>query len=238
MTLAPQQSDWVPAAFQASARNIAREVVKQFVRSDQVIGLGSGPMAAEIVRAMGSFSEKESLECIPSSFQIKLEAESSGLKLADESKIPEIDVVFDGADEIDSRFNMIKGGGGALLREKILHYSGKLIIIAAEANKFVSKFTWPVPVEVHPFAIHSARRKLESIGGNPSMSMLKEGYPYVSENGNFILDTSFDLPSDLQQLEVEIKCIPGAVEVGIFTRCLGSYFKPNEDSTFEASSYP
>jgi ribose 5-phosphate isomerase A len=238
MTLAPQQSDWIPAAFQASARNIAREVVKQFVKRDQVIGLGSGPMAAEIVRAMGSFSEKDSLECIPSSFQIKLEAECSGLKLADENRIPEVDIVFDGADEIDSRFNMIKGGGGALLREKILHYCGKQIIIAAEANKFVSTFTWPVPVEVHPFATHSARYKLQSIGGNPRMRMLKEGYPYVSENGNFILDTSFDFPADLRQLEVEIKCIPGIVEAGLFTRCSGLYFKANEDGTFETSSCP
>ena len=93
-------------------------------------------MAAAIVREMANFDAKESLECIPTSFQIKLEAKCSGLKLVDERRIPEVDVVFDGADEVDAKFNMIKGGGGALSREKIAHSAAKHIVIAAKSKKF------------------------------------------------------------------------------------------------------
>jgi ribose 5-phosphate isomerase A len=232
------QTNWIPGAFQDAARKIAKEAVSKFLRKDQVIGLGSGPMAAEIVKAMSDFEHKASLKCIPTSFQIKLEAERSGLMLADESMIPEIDVVFDGADEIDGKYNMIKGGGGALLREKIVHYGANQIVITAESSKFVPKFSWPVPIEIHPFAIHFVDKHLRDSGRIPRMRMLKEGYPYVTENGNFILDTSFDFPSDIRKLEVEIKCIPGVVEVGLFTKNSGTYFRAREDGTFEISRNP
>jgi ribose 5-phosphate isomerase A len=228
-----QETNWIPGPFQGAAASLAREVVGRFVKSDQVIGLGSGPMAAAIIREMANFEAKETLECIPTSFQIKLEAECSGLTLADESRIPDIDVVFDGADEVDSRFNMIKGGGGALLREKIVHSAAKKIVIAAESKKFVPSFTWPVPIEIHPFAIHVARKKLEDAGGRPRMRMLKEGYPYVTENGNFILDTSFEF-SDIRRQEAELKNIAGVVEVGLFTRHADAYYKAQEDGSFEA----
>src|ERR687892_2710888 len=104
-----QETNWIPRSFQQAARNLAKEVVERFVRPNQIIGLGSGPMAAAIVREMANFDGKETLECIPTSFQIELEALCSGLKLVDGKDMPEIDLVFDGADEIDAKFNMIKG---------------------------------------------------------------------------------------------------------------------------------
>lgn len=242
-------TNWIPASYQKAAENIAREAVRRFVRPHQVIGLGSGPMAASIIREMANYAEKETLKCIPSSFQIKLEAECSGLELVDESKIPEIEVVFDGADEVDSKLNMIKGGGGALLREKILHSASKQVIIAAESKKFVPKFTWPVPIEIHPFAIHTVRKKLEGIGGRPKMRMLKEGYPYVTENDNFILDTHFEFlqqnddddydgnNNSILQQEAELKSIAGIVEVGLFPYghidAKYCYYKAKEDGSFE-----
>jgi ribose 5-phosphate isomerase A len=230
-----EQTDWIPLSFQKAAQNLASEAVNKFVKNNQVIGLGSGPMAAAIVREMASVKSKETLACIPTSFQIKLEAECSGLKIVDESYIPEIDIVFDGADEIDSEFNMIKGGGGALLREKIIHSAAKKVVIIAESSKFAQVFSWPVPIEIHPFAIHIARKKLEEIGGRPKMRILREGYPYVTENGNFILDMSFifDSTQDIRQLEVALKSIPGVVEVGLFTRRADTYFKAKKDGAFE-----
>lgn len=230
------ETNWIPKTFQTAADRLAKDAVKRFIREggNQVVGLGSGPMAAAIVREMAGISGKERVECVPTSFQIKLETECSGLTIADESRMPDIDVVFDGADEVDSQFNMIKGGGGALLREKIVHSSSKQVVIAAESSKFVSAFTWSVPIEVHPFAIHSARKKLEDGGGKPRMRMLKEGYPYVTENGNFILDTSFDFTaSDIRQMEIELKGIAGVVEVGLFTRRADAYYKAQEDGSFE-----
>jgi ribose 5-phosphate isomerase A len=233
-----QETNWIPRSFQQSARNLAREAVERFVRSNQIIGLGSGPMAAAIVREMANLNGKETLECIPTSFQIKLEAQCSGLKLVDENKMPQIDVVFDGADQVDAKFNMIKGGGGALLREKIVHSSAKQIVIVAESTKFLPTFSWPVPIEIHPFAIHIVRKKLEDINGRPKMRMLKEGYPYVTENGNFILDTSFNFPTDIRQQEVELKSIAGVVEVGLFTRHANAYYKAKEDGSFETIENP
>jgi|SRR2546429_4955412 ribose 5-phosphate isomerase A len=105
-----EKTNWIPATFQNAAQKLAKHAVKKFLKRHQVIGLGSGPMAAAIIREISNFDGKATLECIPTSYQIKLEAEGSGLRLVDESRIPEIDVVFDGADEIDSSFDMIKGG--------------------------------------------------------------------------------------------------------------------------------
>jgi ribose 5-phosphate isomerase A len=153
--------------------------------------------------------------------------------------MPEVDVVFDGADEVDAKFNMIKGGGGALLREKIVHSAAKQIVIAAESTKFVPTFSWPVPIEIHPFAIHIVKKKLEdNVGGRPKMRMLQEGYPYVTENGNFILDTSFDFSSDITRQEVELKNIAGVVEVGLFTKHANTYYKAKEDGSFETIENP
>jgi ribose 5-phosphate isomerase A len=192
-------------------------------------------MAAAAVRALGNFSGKKTLRCIVTSQQIKLEAIRVGLELIDENRMPEIDIVFDGADEIDSQLNMIKGGGGALLREKIVHSATKIIIIAAESSKFVQKFTWPVPIEVHPFAISIVYNELIEKGGRPKMRMLKEGYPYVTENGNLIFDTHFDLASvDIGKKEIELRSIPGVQEVGLFSKKADVYYKAKTDGSFEA----
>jgi ribose 5-phosphate isomerase A len=112
------------------------------------------------------------------------------------------------------------------------------MVIAAESNKFVLTFSWPVPIEIHPFAIHIVRKKLEDIGGRPKMRMLKEGYPYVTENGNFILDTSFDFPLDIRRQELELKNIAGVVEVGLFTKHANAYYKAKEDGSFETVENP
>ena len=234
-----QPKDWIPSPFQNAARNLAKDAIKKFVKQEdnQIIGLGSGPMAAEIVREMkNGVKNKKAIECVVTSFQIKLEAQYSGLKIVDEIQIPEIDVVFDGADEVDSNFNMIKGGGGALLKEKIVHLAAKKVVIAAESKKFVETFSWPVPIEVSPFSISIVIKELEQKAqGRPKLRMLNEGYPYVTENGNFILDTSFDFSTinDIRKKEVDLKSIPGIVEVGLFTRHANVYYKANTDGAFE-----
>jgi ribose 5-phosphate isomerase A len=111
--------NWIPRPFQKSAEAIALDAVKQYVRGNQVIGLGSGPMAAAIIREIGKLSDevKQTLQCIASSTQIKREALDGNLRIVDPNHIPQIDVVFDGADQVDSQLNMIKGGCGALLRD-------------------------------------------------------------------------------------------------------------------------
>ena len=201
-----------------------------------IIGLGSGPMAEAIIREIGTLKEdiKSTLQCIPSSYQIKKAALEGDLLIVDESHIPSIDVVFDGADQLDSEFNMIKGGGGALLREKILHSTAKTIVITAESFKYLKTFDRTVPIEIHPFALSIVKKRLESnFEGKPQLRMLDEGYTYVTENGNFILDTFFSSFENIKEKEKELKNIAGVLEVGLFTKHADVYYKAKENGEFE-----
>lgn len=218
---------------QDAIQKLAKDAVSRFVRPNQVVGLGSGSTAAYIVREMASLKAKDTLLCIPTSLQIKVEAERSGLRFADESRIPDIDVVFDGADQIDGEFNMIKGGGGALLREKILISSAKTVVIVADEAKFVKSFSRSVPIEVHPMARTSVAKKLGVMGGRPAMRTLDKGYPFITENGNVILDTIFSSISDPRKAELELKGVAGVMEVGLFTRKADTYYRAKADGTFE-----
>jgi ribose 5-phosphate isomerase A len=218
---------------QDAIAKLSKDAVKKYVRPRQVIGLGSGGTAAAIVREMASLGFKESLLCIPTSLQIKAEAEKSGLQFADEGRIPDIQVVFDGADQIDADYYMIKGGGGALLREKILIMSAKIVVIAADSSKFVKSFSRSVPIEVHPLARVSVAKKLADMGGKPTLRTLDKGYPFITENGNVILDTTFGTMHDVPAMEKELKSIAGVMEAGLFTRRADAYYVAKVDGTFE-----
>lgn len=219
-------------SLQDAIQKLAADALKR-VGNAKVIGLGSGSTAAHIVREMSKLPNKGSIEFIPTSLQIKIEAEKSGLKIADENRIPDIDIVFDGADQIDSNGNMIKGGGGALLREKILISSAKQVVIVADATKFVQSLVRSVPIEVHPMARSAVIRKLSEAGGRPLLRVLDKGYPFVTENGNIILDTTFPSIPDPRKSEIELKSIAGVLEVGLFTRRADVYYKAKDDGTFE-----
>jgi len=197
-----------------------------------VVGLGSGSTAAFIVKELAELKD-EGMEFVPTSLQIKIEAEKNGLAIADESRIPDIDIVFDGADQIDKDFYMIKGGGGALLREKILISSTKKLVILADESKFVSQFSRSVPIEVHPIARSSAIKRLSELGGKPTLRVLDKGYPFITENGNIILDTTFPSIDRPPEKEVELKAVSGVMEVGIFTRKADVYYRAKQDGKFE-----
>ena len=225
---------------QDAIKNLAIHAVRQQLsttNSNQVIGLGSGSTVAAIVREMAKLPDKKRLEFVATSLQIKKEAENSGLKIVDENRIPYIDVVFDGADQIDSEFRMIKGGGGALLKEKVIMSAAKRVVIAADSNKFVDVFSLSVPVEVHQFARSIVSIKLEGEGGIPKLRTMEKGYPFITENGNIILDTTFNLLMDVRKKELELKNIPGVLEVGLFTRVADIYYKAKIDGSFETIEF-
>jgi len=225
---------WIQALFKQSAQRVAFDAVNQFLDQDvRVIGLGSGPMTVAIVREISRLTHKANLQCIATSTQVKLEAEDGDLKVGAEDLITRLEIVFDGADQVDRDGNMIKGGGGALLREKILHSAAKTLVITAESPKYVETFGRSIPIEVHPFARHVVQKKLEDLGGEPRLRMLDEGYVYVTENGNFIVDTMFRSLSEVGRREVELKSIAGVLEVGLFTRHADMYYKAKEDGSFE-----
>ncbi|MGH9934189.1 MAG: ribose 5-phosphate isomerase A, partial [Nitrososphaerales archaeon] len=124
------------------------------VRNNTIVGLGSGSTVSVFVKTLAKHLKDNKLDIrvIPTSLQIKLEAEALGFKIADETLIPSTDIVFDGADQIDAKFNMIKGGGGALLREKVLIHASKQTVILADESKYVDVLTRAVPIEVIPYA--------------------------------------------------------------------------------------
>jgi ribose 5-phosphate isomerase A len=185
-----------------------------------------------LVSELAKLPYKRSVEFVTTSIQIKIEAEKVGLKIADESNFVDIDVVFDGADQIDSDFNMIKGGGGALLREKVLISGANKVVILADDTKFVKRLTQPVPIEIHKFARSFLLKRLKEIGGSPKLRTMDKGYPYVTENGNLVLDTSFNSIGNIRNKEIELKNIPGVLEVGLFTRA-SIYYKAKNDGSFE-----
>jgi ribose 5-phosphate isomerase A len=221
-----------PLSYELSILNLAKEAVK-LVKDVKVVGLGSGSTVSFIVREMAKLQDKGSIEFVPTSLQIKLEAEKSSLRIADENSIPNMDIVFDGADQIDRKYNMIKGGGGALLREKILISAAKKVVIVADTSKFVETFNRSVPIEVHPMARSLVSKKLEEMMARPVLRTLDKGYPFVTENGNLIFDVLFPRITDPMKMELDLKNIAGVLEVGIFTRRADIYFKAKTDGSFE-----
>ncbi len=206
----------------------------RMVRNNYVIGLGSGRAATAIVRMLSSYVKKKKLmvKAIPTSLQIKIEAEKGGIPIVEPDQISHIDLVFDGADQIDARGNMIKGGGGALLREKILISIAKKVVIIADESKFVRRLNRNVPVEVHQFARNTAAIQIKKYGGIPHIRVLERDYPFVTENGNIILDCDFGEISKPKELATKIIEIPGVIEVGIFSKP-DIIYKAKKDGKFE-----
>ena len=205
------------------------------VKDGYVLGLGSGRAATALVKSLSKYikTKKISVTCIPTSMQIKLIAESGGLQLVDADQIDKIDIVFDGADQIDKNKFLIKGGGGALLKENILISAAKKVIIMADSSKFVKDFNRTVPVEVHPTARQIVWKQIEKLGGKPKLRVLDRGYPFVTENSNIILDCDFGTIKNPKTLQQKILNIAGVIEVGIFTRKPNIIYKAKSNGKFD-----
>ena len=188
-----------------------------------VLGLGSGSTVAALLEELSPLvlAKSKSIRGVATSTQIELAASRCGVEL-----VPfrgSVDLVVDGADQVDQGLNLVKGGGGALLREKVVMGSAKAIAVVAGESKFARRLCdngVRVPVEVFPMARESAKLKLSMLGGVPEERLLPKGYPYFTENGNVILDTLFEPIESPRELEVKVRSTPGVAEVGIFT------FKP------------
>jgi ribose 5-phosphate isomerase A len=202
----------------------AGEKAAEYVESGMVVGLGTGSTAVHAVRAIGRMLQNGRLHDvlgIPTSEETRREAERLGIPLTDFDKNPVIDVTIDGADEIDPDFNLIKGLGGALLREKIVAMASKQMVVVIDDRKVVDKLGTraPVPVEVIPFARQPVADYLESLGARPVLR-LEQGTgqnPVITDENNIILDCWFnggiDNPVEMGQA---IRSQPGVVEHGMF----------------------
>ncbi len=205
------------------------------VKDNMIIGLGSGFAVSRFVYALSKHMEKNRTKVlvIPSSLQIQIFAEKAGLEIAQPNLLPLIDLVVDGLDQIDKGFNMIKGAGGALLREKLLIRASKKVVVLAKEDKFVEILNGKVPIEVSPFARNYVLKELEKLKGKPELRVLKKDYPVFTENGNIIFDTDFGLIKDPRFLLGKIKEITGVVEAGIFVERIDLIYMAFRDGTIK-----
>ncbi|MBT3761085.1 MAG: ribose 5-phosphate isomerase A [Candidatus Nitrosopelagicus sp.] len=221
-------------SFDGAIKALSLDALKN-VKDGYVLGLGSGRAATVLVKLLSKYikTKKISVECVPTSMQIKLIAEKGGLQLIDAEQIDKIDLVFDGADQIDKNKFLIKGGGGALLKENILISAAKKVIIIADNSKFVKDFNRTVPIEIHPLARQIIWKKIEKIGGKPELRILDRGYPFFTENSNIILDCDFGIIKNPKALQQKLLNIAGVIEVGIFTRKPDIIYKAKANGKFE-----
>ena len=205
------------------------------VKDYSIIGLGSGRAATALVKSLSKLIEVKNLHIvgIPTSLQIKLTAEEGGIPLVEADQVDHIDVVFDGADQIDSQKFVIKGVGGALLRENILFSLAKKVVVMADKTKFVKKFSRAVPVEIHPLARTTVEKNILKLGGDAQIRTLDRGYPFFTENGNIILDCDFGTIKNPKTLTQKITQIPGVLESGIFLRKPDIIYKAKTGGKFE-----
>jgi len=187
-----------------------------------VVGLGSGSTAVHAIRSIGERLSSEALNDVlgvPTSHQAEMDAVEAGIPLTSLSEHPELDLGIDGADQISGGLDAIKGGGGALMREKVVASASRLYILVADERKLADRLGagQPLPLEVLPFALGSVLRGIEELG---SKAVVRKGSgklgPVVTDNGNFIVDADFGAIPDPRGLDAELKAVPGVLETGLF----------------------
>lgn len=202
-------------------KRLAAEEAVAFVRDGMTVGLGTGSTVQFALDAIANRIRTEGLKIIgiPTSVRTDLESKRLGIPVSTLDEHPSVDLTIDGADEIDPRLNLIKGGGGALVREKVVATSSTDVIIIADDTKLVVRLgtTFPCPVEFLPFARPLVERGLRALGATPTLRKNKEGSTYVTDNGNWIYDARFRSIPDPAKFEREITLIAGVVDCGIFT---------------------
>jgi len=199
----------------------AGEFAVRFVESGMAVGLGTGSTAIHAVRRIGRLMQEGVLRDIvgfATSSATLREAEALGIPLLSDDLPCALDVTIDGADEVDPALNVIKGGGGALLREKIVAQASRRLVIVVDESKLSPQLgvTWPVPLEVMRYGFTSQARFLESIGGGVHLRTRTDGTPYVTDNGNWIVDCRFGPIDDLSGLARTLEERAGIVEHGLF----------------------
>lgn len=214
-------------------KKVAGDYAATLVRSGSVVGLGTGSTAVHTVRALGRRVHDEGLDiaAVPTSQATAREAQKQGIRLTTLEEEPRVDITIDGADEVDPNLNLIKGRGGALLREKIVAQASRRVVIIVDESKVVPRLgKAPLPVEVLRFGWLATRAMLEKL---PSRARLREkdGAPFVSDNKNYIIDCQFRQITDVEQLEEDINTIAGVVENGLFVGLAGLVVIGKPDGT-------
>ncbi|MFX1340416.1 MAG: ribose 5-phosphate isomerase A [Promethearchaeota archaeon] len=204
-------------------KNAAEKAVDENIKKNMILGVGSGSTVVYAMKRIAEINKQNdlNLKCIPTSFQSYQLIVENRLNLVSLNQYPEIDLDIDGADEIDKNLNLIKGGGGCLVQEKIIASNSKELIIIADYRKNSKKLgeNWKngVPIEVIPISYVPIMKKLEKLGGKPVLRMaIAKAGPLITDNGNFIIDVNFGIIENPSELNENILKIPGIVDTGFF----------------------
>lgn len=202
-------------------KKAAADKAVEDVASGMVVGLGHGSTTIWALRRIAEKLAEGTLENIvgvPCSLAVEADARDLRIPLTTLNDTPKVDLTIDGADEIDAHNNLIKGGGGALLREKVVAQASAREIIIADESKLSTKLgeKWAVPVEVVPFALTSEQEFLRSIGAEPKIRMAKTDGMFTTDQGNHIIDANFGEIDDPQALAAKLNGRAGIMEHGLF----------------------
>jgi ribose 5-phosphate isomerase A len=199
-------------------KEAAGRAAAELVQEGEIVGLGTGSTAYFTIIALGE-RVKAGLKIvgIPTSVQTGDLARTVGIPLTTLDDQPEIDITIDGADEVDPELNLIKGGGGALTREKVIATASKRMVVVADSSKVVPMLgKFPLPLEVIAFARTVVEKKISALGATPKLRTRPDGSPFLTDNGNQIVDCSFGAIPDPPALARVLSDMPGVVEHGLF----------------------
>ena len=204
---------------QDEAKRLVGKRALEFVEDGMAVGLGTGTTSRMFIEELGAKVNAGGMKirCVASSDASQKLAESLGLKVMTLAELPVLDVYIDGADEVAPRLALIKGGGGALLREKIVASSAKRFIVVADSTKVVEHLgKFPLPVEVIKMALPNVQKKLAELGLKPQLRQHPDGSPYLTDEDNYILDCHVGLIADPVKVAADVRAIVGVVEHGLF----------------------
>lgn len=211
-----------------ASKRAAGRAAAEFVRPGMRVGLGTGSTFVFVLERLAERQRAEGLDFagVPTSEDTARRAKELGIALVSLDDVPALDLTIDGADEIDGAKTMIKGGGGALVREKIVAAAAREMVVVVSANKVVGTLgsTFKLPIEVMPFGWRQTSARIAALGLANERRVRKDGSLYVTDNGNWILDAQLPQRSDHRELERALNAIPGVVDCGLFVGLAGRVF--------------
>ncbi|MCF6401900.1 ribose-5-phosphate isomerase RpiA [Chitinophaga filiformis] len=199
------------------AKKAAGEKAAALVQPGMLVGLGTGSTAYWAIEKLGEMVKGGlNIRAVATSLASEKQARELGIPITSFSEIQQLDIDIDGADEVSHDLQIIKGGGGALLREKIVAMASRKKVIVADERKYVKTLgKFPLPIEIIPFGWELVFRAVQSLKGAPTLRT-KDDKPYITDNGNYILDCAFGVIENPEQLHHQLKAITGVVETGLF----------------------
>jgi len=200
------------------SKKITGEKAVEYIKDGMIVGLGTGSTVYWTIHKIGELI-KDGLQIhgVPTSMETERLANKLGIPLIELIDLNKIDLTIDGADEIDARLDLIKGGGGALLREKMIASISEQFVIVADESKVVTTLgKFPLPVEVTPFGWEVTKKQIEKLVLTNPQLRLKSNAPYLTDNSNYILDCYIEAIENPEELTVNLNLIPGVVENGLF----------------------